>query len=165
VENTIRTAEPADAVAIVALLRSVAAESRWIRTEIPFDVKAREEHIRRLIGSGELVGFVSESDSAVVGELQLRFRDGFATFGMVVAARARRQGIGRQLLTRAIAAARDRTVSRIDMEVYAHNVAAIELYRLHGFAESGPRTVEERSDGRRWEVIPMSKDLDAATSL
>jgi ribosomal protein S18 acetylase RimI-like enzyme len=164
VENTIRTAEPADAVAIVALLRSVAAESRWIRTEIPFDANAREEHIRRQMASGELVAFVSKSDSAVLGELQLRFRDGFATFGMVVAAAARRQGIGRQLLTRAIAAARERPVSRIDMEVYAHNVAAIELYRSHGFVESGPRTVEERRDGRRWEVIPMSKDLGAATS-
>ena len=30
--------------------------------------------------------------------------------------------------------------------------------------ESGPRVVEERHDGQRWEAIPMSKDLTNATS-
>lgn len=155
----IRLAGAADAGPLVGLLAQVAAENRWIRTEVPFDIATRERRMIAALESGTLVWFIAELDAVVVGELSLRFRDDCAVFGMVVAGAHRRRGIGRQLLTVAIAKALERSASRIELEVYAHNTAAISLYRTFGFIESGPPVTEERGDGRRWEAVPMSKDL------
>lgn len=155
----IRAAVPADAGAIVALLAAVAAENMWIRTEIPFDAAEREQRLVADMATGGIVSFVAESGALVVGELTLRFHADRAALGMVVAAAHRGRGIGRELLVRAIAKARERVVSHIELAVYAHNTAAIALYRSLDFLESGPCAVEVRSDGQRWEALPMSKDL------
>ena len=155
----IRAAGPADVRALVGLLGAVAAENRWIRTEVPFDAAERERRMIAALATGTLVAFVAELDCAGVGQLSLRFRDAHAALGMVVAAAQRGQGIGRQLLSAAIAKARERSVPSIELEVYAHNVAAIGLYRSFEFRTSGPPVAEQRSDGQRWEAIPMSKDL------
>jgi [ribosomal protein S18]-alanine N-acetyltransferase len=152
----IRLAGPVDAGAIVGLLAEVAAENRWIRTEVPFDVALREERTIAALAAGTLVAFIAEADSRVVGELSLRFRDDRAAFGMLVAATHRGQGVGRQLLSAAIAEARERSAARIELEVYAHNTAALALYRAFGFSESGPPVTEERADGQRWQAVPMT---------
>jgi ribosomal protein S18 acetylase RimI-like enzyme len=157
--SIIREAVLADVAAVVGLLGDVAAENRWIRTEVPFDAAMREQRMIAALVAGALVWFIAESDSAIVGELSLRFRDDRAAIGMVVAAAHRGRGIGRQLLSTAIAKSRERAASRIELEVYAHNSAAIALYRAFGFIESGPPVTEERQDGQRWTAIPMSKDI------
>jgi putative acetyltransferase len=114
------------------------------------------------LAAGSRVSFVAELEAAIVGELSLHFRDDGASFGMVVAAAHRGQGIGGKLLSAAIAKARERSAPRIELEVYGHNAAAIALYRRYGFAESGPTRNEERNNGERWTVIPMSKELTDA---
>lgn len=73
-----------------------------------------------------------------------------------VPARARRHGLGRELLTLALAKARERAAACVDIEVYAHNLAAIELYRSAGFTVTGPAVTEVRLDGQQWEAVPMS---------
>jgi ribosomal protein S18 acetylase RimI-like enzyme len=153
----IRLAGSADAGPLVGLLGEVAAENRWLRTEVPFDPASRRQRMIAALATGALVAFVAEVDSAIVGELSLRFRDDRAAFGMVVAATHRGQGIGRQLLSAAIAKARERSAAHIELEVYAHNAAAIALYRDFGFSESGPPVTEERGDGQRWQAIPMAR--------
>jgi ribosomal protein S18 acetylase RimI-like enzyme len=152
----IRLAGPADAGALVGLLAEVAAENRWIRTVVPFDIALREQRTIAALVAGTLVAFVAESDCVVVGELSLRLRDDRAAFGMLVAATHRGQGIGRQLLAAAVAEARERSAARIELEVYAHNTAALALYRAFGFIESGPPVTEERADGQRWQAVPMT---------
>jgi ribosomal protein S18 acetylase RimI-like enzyme len=142
--------------AIVALLRDVAAEDRWIRTEIPFNTGGREQMMRTALTSGDLVSFVGERDGAVVAELSLRSRGARASFGMVVAVGERRRGIGRRLLAAAIAWARAARFAALDLDVYAHNIGAIELYRASGFVQTRATTFEERRNGERWEIIPMS---------
>ncbi|WP_461481386.1 GNAT family N-acetyltransferase [Porticoccus sp.] len=61
---------------------------------------------------------------------------------LVVAQTARRRGIGRQLLDRAIAEARRRGVRKLSLTVLGSNRRAIELYRQQGFREEG-RLVDE----------------------
>jgi putative acetyltransferase len=154
----VREAAPADVEAIVELLRDVAAENRWVRTEVPFDLAGRRRHLIDGMTAGGLIAFVAEIDGAIAGELSLRIHGERAVFGMVVALTQRRRGLGRQLVTAAIAKARERGVSSIEIEVYAHNRAAIELYVSLGFVKYGDLVREERHDGRRWNVVRMRLD-------
>ena len=153
----VREAGPADVAGIVGLLRDVVAENRWVRTEVPFDAAARERHMLARMKAGELVSFVAESAGMIVGELSLRIRGERAVFGMVVAREQRRRGLGRQLVGAAIAKARERSVTCIEIEVYAHNRAARGLYRSVGFVEYGVPLAEERHNGNRWTIIRMRK--------
>jgi ribosomal protein S18 acetylase RimI-like enzyme len=158
-EARIREAVPADAAAVAALVGAVAAENRWLRTETPFNAELRAKRLAELMTNGSLVVFVAESSAGIVGELSLHFRDGRSSFGIAVAAGARRQGVGRKLVRLALERARERNASSVVIEVYAHNVAALELYRSAGFVETGPAVSEARGDGQRWEAVPMSIDL------
>jgi ribosomal-protein-alanine N-acetyltransferase len=58
---------------------------------------------------------------------------------LVVAAQYRRRGFGSQLLQTLIAAARERNVERILLEVRESNEAARALYERFGFGSSGKR--------------------------
>ncbi len=156
---SIRRATRDDVPAIVALLGDVAAEDRWIRTETPFNTSGREQMMRAAHAAGDLFTFVAERDGTIVGELSLRTKADRASFGMVVAAGARRSGIGRRLLDAAIAWAPQRHVHHLDLEVYAHNTGAIALYRAAGFIPDGSSTFEERRNGERWEVLRMTLAL------
>lgn len=157
----IREAGPDDVVSIVALIRAVAAENRWVRTEVPFDALARERLLRERMASGAVVAFVADHEGEIAGQLSLGLRGERAVFGMVVAAAHRRTGIGRRLVAAAIAKARERGVSAIEIEVYAHNRAAIELYRALGFVGYGEPVLEVRRDGERWTVLRMRHGLRA----
>jgi ribosomal-protein-alanine N-acetyltransferase len=58
---------------------------------------------------------------------------------LAVAPTARRHGLGATLLDAAIAAARDRQIASVFLEVRESNVAARELYASRGFTEIGRR--------------------------
>jgi ribosomal-protein-alanine N-acetyltransferase len=58
---------------------------------------------------------------------------------LAVAPAARRHGVGAMLLDAAIAAARDRRIASVFLEVRESNSAARELYASRGFAEIGRR--------------------------
>jgi ribosomal-protein-alanine N-acetyltransferase len=79
---------------------------------------------------------------------------------LVVAAGARRRGIGRQLLGAALATLGDRGVRRCHLEVRNSNEAAIGLYRSAGFTENGRRKGYYRSpDGAGEDALMMLKSL------
>ena len=156
---TYREAGPEDAGEIVRLIAAVAAENRWIRTELPFDMAERAQRMAAAMSAGDMVTLFVESDGTVVGELTLLFREDRAALAMVIDAKYRGRGYGRALLSLAIDKARARETNRIELAVYAHNPQALKLYRSVGFVESGPPIPETRSDGQRWETIPMALNL------
>jgi GNAT superfamily N-acetyltransferase len=104
---------------------------------------------------GYMVTFLVEADATIVGEVTLAFREDRAALAMVIEAGHRGKGYSRALLLHAIHNGRERGVKRIELAVYTHNAPAIKLYRSVGFIESGPPTPETRSDGQRWDAIPM----------
>jgi L-phenylalanine/L-methionine N-acetyltransferase len=61
-----------------------------------------------------------------------------AAFGMGVKASARRTGVGSALVSAAIDTCEKwMNVSRVELEVYIDNLAAIALYKKHGFVIEG----------------------------
>lgn len=158
-EVTLRTADSRDADGIVTLMKGVAMEGRWIRTQWPFDAAERVERIRGRLHDGRVAGIVAERGGRIVGQITLFPSDEVAEFGMFVDASERGRGLGRRLLDAGEMLARERGYSSLELEVYAHNDAAIALYRSGGFEEIGDRYPELRSSGELYDVIRMRKKM------
>jgi len=136
---SIRHMEPADLAQIHALYAEAQAFADTL--QLPFQSLAHwEEKLRPREGFTSLVAV---RDAEVVGQLGLDVlrsprRRHVATLGMGVKASARRTGVGSALLGAAIDLCEKwMNVSRIEIEVYTDNAAALALYRRHGFVIEG----------------------------
>jgi len=115
---------------------AIAAENRWIGTQLPL---------------------VARDGSRIVAYRGLASRrPGVAHRSVDVGAGARRRGIGRALISRAIAWARASGFRKIALNVFAHHTAAIALYESHGFQREGVlRRHISRANGERWDAVAM----------
>jgi len=136
---------------LALLFAAVASERDGIASEPPVDVEARAASWRL---DGALVAI---ADDAIVGSIHVdASRHGFAEIGMAVAREWRGRGVGSALLAAAIAWARERGLHKLILGVFAHNEAAIALYRKFGFVEEGRRVKQyRRSSGELWDSIEM----------
>ena len=129
----------------------IAQERDGIATEPPVDIEARA-------ASWTLEGtMVAVVGSEIVGSLHINVsRHGFGELGMAVAREWRGHGVGSALMRAAIAWARGRGLHKLSLEVFAHNDAAVALYRKFGFVEEGRRVKQyRRSSGELWDTIQM----------
>jgi ribosomal protein S18 acetylase RimI-like enzyme len=150
-----------DAEALVALMKSVASEGRWIRTEWPFDESVRVERFRASLRERRALCIVAERDGTIVGQVTVFPNGELAELGTFVAREERGRGIGRRLLEAAEDLARRRSLKDLELEVYAHNEPAINLYRSAGFEAFGERTSEARRSGETFQTLRMHKSLRA----
>jgi putative acetyltransferase len=74
----------------------------------------------------------------------------------MVAEAARRKGIGRMLLTEAVAWARASGVDKLELHVFPWNGPALQLYESFGFEREGYRRRHYRRDGEYVDAILMA---------
>ena len=154
---TVRPAAADDARAMAELFAAVAVERTGIATEPPVDIDERTALFARTaaeslvaVGGGQIVGMLHVEVS----------RHGFGEIGMLVDRDWRGCGVGRALVQAAISWARGRGLHKLCLEVFAHNAAAIALYRKSGFVEEGRRTKQyRRANGELWDSIVMGLAL------
>jgi ribosomal protein S18 acetylase RimI-like enzyme len=137
-------AEPAEAETVARLL---VAFRNHLGVDWPSD-NAFLAGVERLIETRDakyLLG-APDDDSPPAGVAQLRFRYGLwwaaedaLLEDLFVDASARGSGLGRALLERALAEARERGCRRIELDVNDHNAAALGLYRSLGFDNQDDR--------------------------
>jgi RimJ/RimL family protein N-acetyltransferase len=160
----VRPAVPADADALVELGRDVAAEPElWLTYD-----RTRGDERRNVRGAqrdANVAVLLAETEEGVVGRLSIaRDRSPLsrhvAEFGLMVAASARRRGIGSALMEEAMNWARDRGIVRLELTVFPHNAPAIALYRKLGFQEEGILRRRYLIDGRYVDAMLMGRDLD-----
>ena len=147
----IRLARDDDRLPLALLFAAVAEERDGIATEPPVDVEERA-------ASWTLDGtFVAVAGDEIVGSLHLELsRHGFGEIGMAVAREWRGLGVGSALLAAAIEWARERGLHKLSLSVFAHNEAAVALYRKFGFIEEGHRVKQyRRASGELWDSIEM----------
>jgi ribosomal protein S18 acetylase RimI-like enzyme len=147
----IRPARDEDRLPLAVVFAAVAEERDGIATEPPVDVEARA-------ASWTLDGFlVAVAGAELVGSVHVdESRHGFGEIGMAVAREWRGRGVGSALLTAAIEWARERGLHKLSLSVFAHNAAAIALYRKFGFVEEGRRVKQyRRASGELWDAIDM----------
>lgn len=141
----VREADPGDADALVALLRDLLAEPGMNIPLQPDEMTHTVDSVRAALAEPRAIRLVATHDGVVVGELGLKPISArrallhVATLGLSVARAWRRRGVGRALMAEGIARAPARGFSRLELNVYARNAAAIALYEELGFELEGRR--------------------------
>jgi RimJ/RimL family protein N-acetyltransferase len=147
----IRPARDDDRLQLARIFAAVAEERDGIATEPPVDVEARA-------ASWTLEGtIVAAAGVEIVGSIHVAAsRHGFGELGMAVAHEWRGRGVGSALLAAAIDWARERGLHKLSLGVFAHNDAAIALYRKFGFVAEGRRIKHyRRANGELWDSFEM----------
>ncbi len=147
----IRLACDDDRLPLAVIFAAVAEERDGIATEPPVDLEARA-------ASWTLDGtLVAVDGGEIIGSLHVdASQHGFGEIGMAVSREWRGRGVGSALLAAAIEWARERNLHKLSLSVFAHNAAAIALYRKFGFVEEGRRVKHyRRASGELWDAIEM----------
>jgi RimJ/RimL family protein N-acetyltransferase len=153
----VRPASPADARPMAELFAAVAEERTGIASEPPIDVEQRTAQFTASMASS----IVAAAGDQIVGMINTEVsRYGFGELGMLVDRDWRGRGVGSALLQATIDWARDHGLHKLSLEVFAHNTAAITLYRKCGFVEEGHRVKHyRRASGELWDSIVMGLPL------
>jgi putative acetyltransferase len=161
----VRPADPADAEALTRLAEEVSAEPEaWlISTNGEWrSVGDERRYLKAVRKYPHAAVYVAErSDGAIVGRLSLA-RDTHpasahvADLGLMVAKTARRQGVGKALLTASVEWARAAGVRKIELHVFPWNEPAIRLYEHFGFEREGFRKGHYSRGGDDVDAILMA---------
>ena len=161
----IRAADPADAEQLTRLAEAVSAEpGGWLISTGGEWRSAGDErrYLKALRRYPHAAVFVAErDDGALVGRLSVS-RDAHpasshvADLGLMVASDARRQGVGRALLSSAVEWARGAGVRKLELHVFPWNDAAISLYEAFGFEREGYRHGHYHRAGEDVDAILMA---------
>jgi RimJ/RimL family protein N-acetyltransferase len=160
----LRPARTGDRRHITDLLATVAAERRYIRTEVVDRDRSRARGRARRSWTVDRANVVAVADGRVVGNLGIT-RDAnpvgrhVAWLGMVVAPEWRERGIGSALLAEAFRWAGWAGVEKVVLTVYPHNDRAINLYKKFGFIEEGRLSGHSRKSYGYEDEIVMGRWL------
>jgi RimJ/RimL family protein N-acetyltransferase len=161
----VRAATPEDAEPLLALVRSVAAEEVYIKTEkVDRSPEQEREWIRGFDGRSSLL-VVAVLDGVIVGSADFaRGRPSKSAhvveLGLAVQSEARGLGIGRALLETGTAWARSVGARKLHLQVFRSNERAIGLYRSLGFEEEGRLKDHVVLRGRPDDLLLLSVWLD-----
>jgi RimJ/RimL family protein N-acetyltransferase len=124
-------------------LDSVSKERRWLGAFEGYPIDSIRSFVTRMIENdnpqylaiddGYVVGWIDISPNRLPVSLHV------GTLGMGMLPEYRGQGIGKSLITAALAKAKERGLKRVELEVFPHNTAGIALYKRMGFVEEGRR--------------------------
>lgn len=152
-----RPAGDADAPAIAALHAA------------SFDPPWSADAVRSLLALASTVALVVDAPPGMplAGYVLIQCAaDEAEILSIAVAAGCRHRGLGRLLLTAALACARDRGARRLFLEVADDNGAAVRLYRRAGFAEAGRRKAYYRHVARPpTDALILARSLDVDADL
>lgn len=166
---TVREATPSDAAALLAHLKALAAEPGinipLAADEITTTLEQEKALLADIADSPRAIMLVAEAGGQIVGELSLkaisprRAVKHVATLGMSVKQDWRGKGVGRALMTDAIAWAPSAGIKRIELYVYVRNAPAIALYERFGFTVEGRRKAFIREGDEYLDDLVMAKLL------
>jgi RimJ/RimL family protein N-acetyltransferase len=111
------------------------------------------------------IRLIAVDGAAVVGwfDIERTDREGFAhagRLGMGVIKAYRGRGIGTALLVKGLAEARTHQLERVELDVYASNRIAIQLYEKFGFEIEGRKRNARKLDGVYEDIVLMAWFLD-----
>lgn len=166
----IRTASPEDAAKVIKLNKTIFAEAPYLlTTETEFTVTTAQEQLflQQTYDDPGKIALVAEHDNEIIGFLH--FANGHrqrikhqGTLSMSVKKEFRHQGIGKALLSALLEWAESNPIiEKICLEVFADNIAAINLYKKLGFIEEGlQKKAIKKSNHEYHDIILMARFVD-----
>jgi len=163
----IRQISQDDIESLHACLDSVVRERKYLG----FTQVAPLEETRKSLGEDMergVIRLIALDESKVVGWCHIRPDrwEGFTHagwLGMGVLKEYRGQGIGSALLHQALTEARNRELERVELSVFASNLAAIHLYKKFKFEIEGRKKKARKLDGRYDDIIVMALIFEQAS--
>ncbi len=159
----IRHAEKQDVAEIKAIYEQPHVIAGTLQLPFP-SVGMWEQRLEKL-GEGNY-NLVATIDDRVVGQLLLTAcsnprKRHVATFGMAVCATELRKGVGRGLLQAALDMCDNwLNVTRVELQVFSDNEAAIRLYEQMGFLKEGEHPDYANKGGMLVSAITMARIKD-----
>jgi RimJ/RimL family protein N-acetyltransferase len=146
-------------------LDAVARERRYLALLEAPPIGDTERYLRTALEQGA-IHFVAEDDGRVVGwcDITPRQQPGsshIGHLGMGLLHQYRGQGIGYRILEATVRKAFAKGLTRIDLEVFSSNQAAMALYRRYGFTIEGQRRKARHVDGMWDDIILMALEPGA----
>lgn len=150
----------ADLASFHRTLDTVARERRHLALLEAPPIADAERYLCTALEQGA-IRFVAENDGRVVGwcDITPRRQPGsshIGHLGMGLLHEYRRQGIGHRILDATVREAFGKGLTRIGLEVFSSNQAAIALYRRYGFIIEGRRRKARHVDGIWDDIILMA---------
>jgi ribosomal protein S18 acetylase RimI-like enzyme len=140
-------------------LDSVARERKYLAQLKAPSLDRVAEFVMEALRRGE-VRIVAIDSSRVVGWCDITPHhweglDHVGELGMGVLREYRRKGIGRNLLQTALDMAQEIGMEKVELDVFASNRAAIELYEEAGFVVEGRRIKSRKLDEKYDDIVEM----------
>jgi ribosomal protein S18 acetylase RimI-like enzyme len=148
----IRSFTLADLPSFHRTLDTVARERRHLALLEAPPIADAKCYLRTALEQGVILFVADEDDGNVVGWCDITPRRQPASshighLGMGILHEYRRRGIGYRILDATVREAFGKGLTRIDLEVFSSNQAAIALYRCYGFTIEGRRRKARYVDG------------------
>lgn len=145
----IRSSRLEDAASFSEAVTAVAAEEAYLASVDGFSVEETRAYLQTAV-TGAVHQVVAVDGDRVVGgcditPLQLKGFTHIGRLGMFVRREWRGQGIGKQLLTACLSAAKQAGLEKVELQVFADNLTAIRIYESAGFRREGLK-----ARGRKW---------------
>jgi putative acetyltransferase len=143
-----------------ACLDAVARERRFLAQVEALPLDRVQGFVRETVASGA-AQFVATDGALVVGWCDVLPAWAHAiqhcgSVGMGLLPAYRGRGIGKRLLSAALAKARSNGITRVELEVRSDNAPAIKLYEHMGFTREAVKRNGMRFDGQYFDTIQMS---------
>ena len=157
----VRQIELEDIAGFREALTRVAAERKYLLTVEPPSLENMEAYVRHNIEQNH-AQYVAVIEEQIVGWADLipHVRETVrhvARLGMGVLPEFRGHGIGNQLLERAMNHAWEQGLKRLELEVFADNEIALNLYRKHGYQVEGVKRFARYIDGTYQDIVIMGQ--------
>jgi RimJ/RimL family protein N-acetyltransferase len=156
---TLRPSTPDDAKDVSACVDAVARERRYLGFVSGFTADQTLSFLTSLLETGG-VQIIALDESVVIGwcDVTVVPFDGMrhvGRLGMGLLPAYRGQGLGRRLLREVLSRVFASGLLRIELEVFASNLAAIRVYEREGFVTEGRKRRARILDGVEDDILVM----------
>ena len=167
--TTIRPISINDIEGFHTCLDAVSRERKYLGSIEAPPLENTRKWLKNGIEQGE-IRMIALDDASVVGwcDIEVPEREGFChigRLGMGILKDFRGQGLGRVLLEKTLAIAKEQNLERIELEVYASNVSAIGLYKTFGFQLEGQKRKARKLDGSYDDIMVMALLFDSSSTI
>ena len=144
-----------------AVVAAVARERRYIGLVEGPPIEITRKFVRHILEGAGVQMIAVTPDDAVVGwcDIIRSTLEGFrhaGRLGMGLLPAYRGRGLGRRLAVQAIVAARHAGIERVELDVFASNTRAIDLYAALGFKTEGIKRRARKLDGEYDDNVFMA---------